>query len=196
MKKKIYIIVCLLIIFVAAILGYVWFVKPIKCEISLVMDNKTFMNDYVINEIKKTKEIYNNNFEGKLPSSNYKDYRTIWIELNIDNRSVIDITSAVAIVDNIISTEKDRVIKIASGEIEDGEKQPDNFCKKSIVGLKVVIYTGDLNSEDEIMKVISELLKNGTIKVYYNMKWLGNKEYNLNINRIPVDKIEFSELEE
>ena len=89
-----------------------WVYKPFVLWNDCVSNVEDWMIQDDIEEIKESKEIYNNNYDGILPSESYHDYRDVAISTMMDCRSFFKMNSAKIVIEEITSPEKNRIIKM------------------------------------------------------------------------------------
>lgn len=168
-------------------LVYFWIIHPITFEEILIEDEAT---SYIAGNLKMMDGVYLNNYGGELPSDNYEDYRNVIFYFKAHYRSALPITDLQAAIEEIDSEYKERVICTYAGGFPDGQTVSDNFVERDVCGVHLVIYTGDCKSEEEIMEIALDLAKKSSIKVIYNMQWIGNRETSFQFSD-DFNKIEF-----
>lgn len=192
MKKKILIGVSIFIIAIIGVLSYVWIIDPVSFTSTKIGNRESWMLEA---DLKEMDTIYNNNYDGKLPSEDYRDYRTVTIDIEMDYRSFINITGLEAVIEKINSSESNRIVSLRNGTFVDGQNIPENFVTREITGLGLIIYVGDCKSEDEINKIIKSLTNNCEVKMYYSMQWFGAREcsYIVKSEDLEIEYIDFTE---
>lgn len=193
MKRKLVICISGLVVAVVLIILYFWVLNPIQLKIKYVEDRKSSWSGLLIPETEKNSTLPFDNFDNKLPSDNSDDYRCIFVEVNVINRSFFLLNSIQSVVEEVDSREGWRVVALNRGELEEGDYGAERFCKKSISTMALTVYVGDLSSEEEIMEMAERLVVGCNYRFFYNMQWFGNKEKICRFK--PPVKMEFYEME-
>lgn len=192
MKKIFRLIIMLTLVVLVATVVYLWIVEPIICTICKVDDEQT---NLIMEELSDTENTYNGNFKDGFPSDDFHDYRDVNMSLKVDYRSVFKLLGASARILSVESKYADRIVQLREGVFPDDETIPENFTKRSMDGLGMVIYTGDCKDEEQIKEIIKDLVEGCTVEMTYSMQWIGMRHLELqyNLEEVKIEYLEFAE---
>lgn len=177
MKKKIIIIIIAFVLLssILGILSYLWILKPISFQAEEVHTRLTDIT-YDFLTLEKTDELNLQAFDGKLPSDKYEDYRSVLLIFQMDYRSAFYMEDFQAAVKSIDTENRKYVLRTGTSGFQEGETTPGNFLKRTVSGLNMDIYVGDLKNQEEIRERILDIARHTKIKILYHMQWIGNRE--------------------
>lgn len=110
------------------------------------------------------------------PSSKSEDYRQLIHEFEITSTSLLNIKKIVMSIDEISCDEKNNVIFSSSHSLEELEISDTKFGKKLLYTPPILVFVGDLNTEDEIKERIERIAKATKYKLAFDMSWVGVKD--------------------
>lgn len=122
-------------------------------------------------------DVYLDNFNGKLPSKNSEDYRRLTLDMELIYTSVLRMESMQIYVKDIDCENKKNVVMLHDGHLGEETNGGMSIGKEDIVSVFMLVYVGDLTTENEIKDRLEDITKHITYEVMYNMQWLGNRTY-------------------
>lgn len=139
-------------------------------------------------------------FEGEMPSEDSKDYRRIKLGMDLMYTSLIEMESMQIYVKNIEGDNKKYIVMTHDGCFTEGENRGTRLEKKGIAQLYMIVYVGDLDTENQIKDRIEDIVEHTTFEIMYNMQWFGNRSYTWKIkkmidNYVLYDEVEGEEIE-
>ena len=111
-------------------------------------------------------------------------------------RSFFKLLSIQSVFEEFDSLESERIVWLYDGSLAEGHWGIENFCTKSMTGLGFIVYVGDLKDEEEIQDIIYEILNSCRVRFFYNMQWVGGKEYSYDIHKLNAPYITYFDLDE
>lgn len=168
------IVIFILFVSITGTLSYLWILEPISFAPKRVLED---LSEYTYDWLSMNQdEIDLETFDGKLPSDKYEDYRSIALEFQVNYRSAFYIEDFQAVVESIDTENKKYVLQTGTSGFQVGETTPGNFLKRTVSGLNMDIYVGDLKNQEEIRERILDIASHTKVKILYHMQWIGNRE--------------------
>ena len=196
MKKALVLIITGLTLVVSFWILYFWLLKPVKINVSEIFVREYSELEYDLRYLGETEPVYNNNYPDGLPSRDFHDYRQVFLDIDVKYRSFFKLLSVESVFEEFDSPESERIVWLYDGSLAEGHWGIENFCTKSMTGLGFIVYVGDLKDEEEIKDIIYEILNSCRVRFFYNMQWVGGKEYSYDIHKLNAPYITYFDLDE
>lgn len=133
-------------------------------------------------------------FDGQLPSDKSKDYRRINLGMQLTYTSWLEMESMQIYVKSIDGDNKKNIVMTHDGRFTEGENGGTRLQKKGIAQLYMIVYVGDLDTENQIKDRIEDIIEHTTFEVMYNMQWFGNRSYTWKVNKIIDNYVLYDEV--
>lgn len=176
MRKKVKKLIIIIVAFITIIVVFLEMIHPVFINADTLVCGVS--NEYVsMLQDDEYYDIYLDNFNGKLPSQDSKNYRRLTLRMDLIYTSLLAMESMQIYVKNIDCENKKNVVMTRDGGLSEGSSGEMRVEKESISGIFMLVYVGDLKTESEIRNRLKDIAKHTTFEVMYNMQWFGNRTY-------------------
>lgn len=116
-------------------------------------------------------------FSGEAPSLNALDYRQLMFEFTVTNRSLLGLQDMCVYVKDIDCENEKYAILYRAATYDEGGFEVVRVGKEDYYTPFIMVYVGDLTSEEEIQERLEDIAKHTTYQAICNMEWLGVRTY-------------------
>ena len=187
MKKKLIIGSILIILAVASIpllFHPVWFTagENIVCS----KYDEGFDKEY-LEGLRNNKSVVANEdaLKNGLPGKNEQDYRQLWVEFNVYDTSFLKLKSMSVVAKSVECVNKKNVLYSYCWGYDEGGFDELSFGKDSYKTPFMLVYVGDLDSEEKIQERMEDIVEHTVFDITYSVQGLGEKH----VDWKPKDKV-------
>ena len=116
-------------------------------------------------------------FSGEFPSADSKDYRQLTLDFTLTNTSIFGLKAMCVYVKEIDCANKKNAILLHSYTYDEAGFETIRLGKEDYITPFILVYVGDLDSEEEIEERMEDIAKHTTYEAVCTIQWLGTRTY-------------------